>query len=223
MARVNALAAVIAAVAGVVFVVAFEVAIIYWQDQRRSRSQSKKKRLRAIMWRWIRIAGATCIISLLAWAVYYLKQPSEKQYVLKGQPSIDLTAGEPVIFTIEIENGPGDVTVGFHNVTCKFRGRSNEKILSYDPDRPDPRWSPVRKLMPHQKIPVQWQFNRLALTPEQIADLTNSKMPDGQLFIFAKAEWTEESGASHTLPFCYQYTQRFPNNLASCADDIKFK
>lgn len=184
-------------------------------------SSSRKKNRQKAKW-WLIPTIVFAAIGITSGYNYFVIEPSEKQYVLIGKTNIELVAGEALILRMDIENGPGEVTVNFHDVTPKLRGRSNEKVLTYEHGEHIEHSGSQIKLTPHEKTREQWQFNNIILTQQQIDDL-GSKMPDWQLFIFGKWEWIDESGIRHPFTFCYQYERRFPDHLANCGEDIKFK
>jgi hypothetical protein len=210
---------------GVVFVIALYFAFHYWQQQNLPRiGQLKKRRLRKFMRRWIYVAIIAAIIGLIGAANYYLApiailtQPSEKQYLSIAESNLEaLTVGTSPSLTLILENGPGDIIVTFSDVSIRLTPFVPEKYLTYTPkERQQSRFTP------HKKMAIKWIFNELVLTQEQF-DALNAKTPSAGLYLFAKGEWTDESGNKHPFPFCYQYSNLFPTRIVYCSDDIKIQ
>jgi hypothetical protein len=216
-------------ISAIFLAIALPVSIVfahhYWKEKNsRGLGQRRKSRLRKLMWRWIYIAITSGCIGLMGAAGYYLgpiailAQPSEKQYLsIAGSDLEPLTVGKSPSFTLTLENGPGDTTVNFSDVSIRFTPFVPEKYLIYTPKAPE-----QLRFTPHKKAVMKWIFNELVVTQDQIDDL-NAKTPLAELYFFAKGEWTDESGIKHAFPFCYKYTTAFSNRVAYCSDDIKIK
>jgi hypothetical protein len=173
---------------------------------------------------WICVTVAAAVIGLSGAAVYYLApsvimiQPLETPYVALNATEMDaLTEGANPVFRFVIENGRLNSTVTFRRISFRITPFTPEKFLTYLPDG----YTQKFVIEPHQKKMARWVFNGVTFTKEQIAEL-NAKSPNVELYFFAEAEYSDETG-THPLSACWRYDRDFPNHVAFCADDMRFR
>src|ERR1043166_1487860 len=226
MTRIGAVGGLISALfLGVAFVIASSFAIHYWHELKQpGLGQRKKNRLRIFKRRWIFIAVISATIGIAGAACYYfgpqivqtIVQP-EKQYVSIINSAVEMSANESPALSVVVENGPGDVTITFRDVTPTYTEFVPEEYLLYKQNVES-----SLKVTPHNHVTHKWRFTQLTLTQANIHAL-NDKPPQAELYFFGNLDWIDESGQTHTLPFCYEYTTELINHLAYCPQRIKIK
>lgn len=209
----------------VLLLVAFGAAFHYWQQLQLPRiGPRKKQRIRKLMRTWTLIAIGIAVIGLSGTAVYLfapaaiLIQPLEKPYLALNTTEMDaLTEGATPVLRFNIENGRLNSTVKFRRISFRVTPFAPETFLTYLPEG----YTQKFVIPPHQKVTARWAFNGVILTKEQIEDL-NANPPNAELYFFAEAEYSDETG-THPLRACWRYDKDFPNHVAFCADDMKFR
>lgn len=195
------------------FVICMGFAMVYF-------GKGKRYRKTALYWGIPSLIFAV-IGSVSGWYFFTSPAPAtilEQPYVAITNTELDvLSAGEPPVFRFKIENGRLSSTVHFRRISCRITPFVPEKFLTYRPEG----FAQTFVIPPHQAVLARWSFDGLVLTQDQINDLT-AKKTNAELYLFAVGEYVDETG-THPLRACWRYDRDFPNHVAFCAEDMKFR
>jgi hypothetical protein len=173
------------------------------------------------------VASIAMVIGLIAAARYYLHTPLTviKAVVPQGRPYLvisdskleePLSPGKNPVLVFAFENtGPVEITGYFRDATCTFSDFVDERFLTYIRGE-----SGQFKLAPREKHIMRWPFAALMLDEYQIK-LVNENT--ATLYLFARGEYSDESGNKYPITYCRQYSSIAPGNLVICKGGITFR
>ena len=212
------------AVSGIVLAIALLFSHHYWQQQRAPRiGQSKKRRFRTLMRRWIYVAVIATAVAFIGAAGYYLGPPTKAHAYAKIVDSqlIDLAVGKSATLSFVVENaGLIEISGSVGSVTWQFNDTAHPQSLKILPMKPGADSTSTFKLVPGERRTFIMPYETLKVNEDQLKRLNEHV---AELYFFANGEYRDESGNKYPLPYCRRYEHRAQTQgyLVYCDDDIK--
>jgi hypothetical protein len=217
----SSLSGFISSVFGVLLTISLTLAVVYWQEKKMRRAKTRGA-----------ISVCCAVITVIAYGFQYFTPPQqppppviqqttigppEKPYVHISDASIELQPDKSPVVNLMVRNGPADATVVFSEITFRFTRFLPDNIFEYD----KLGTGRTLKLAPHETVKGRWISGNLRLSQREI-DALMAEPPEAALYIFARAEYTDETG-KHPLYACWRYDKDFEGHLVYCREDIKLK